>query len=319
MIVFLTTRGHEFGVKTLVDGTFPGLPECRSMPYEDFYLAEKVPVATYIFTDIDRLAPWETRIAAERYRTLKAAGMRCLNDPARVMGRRELLRKLYRRKINPFNVYPADLRPRPQRFPVFVRSETEHRRIELALLDDQAALDSQLLALRRKGTPLRDLLVVEFAATPIAPGAWRRVGTFRIGDNLSVDSFAVQDHWRVSDGTRGLASDEMFQAEYDALKSNAVAEPVRLAFELAEIEYGRADHATYEGREIVFEINTNPTIGPIEGQRKPIREEALRVSRTRMAENLRAIDTAETGTLDLPPSPEMRGLKVVEARTIVRP
>ncbi|MCB1502791.1 MAG: hypothetical protein KDK07_23945 [Bauldia sp.] len=319
MIVFLTTRGHEFGVKTLVDRAFPGLPECRSMTYEDFFLAEKTPQATYIFTDIDRLAPWETRIAAERYRTLKAAGMRCLNNPARVMGRRELLRKLYRRKFNPFNVYPADLRPRPQRFPVFVRSETEHRRVELVLLQDQAALDSQLLALRRKGTPLRDLLVVEFTAEPIAPGAWRRVGTFRIGDNLSVDSIAVQDHWRVSDGTRGLATDEMFQAEYDALASNALAEAVRPAFDVAEIEYGRADHATYQGREIVFEINTNPTIGAIEGQRKPIREESLRLSRGRMAEHLHAIDTAATGTLDLSPSPEMKGLEVVETRTIVRP
>ena len=144
-------------------------------------------------------------------------------------------------------------------------------------------------------------------------------GTFRIGDNLSVDSIAVQDHWRVSDGTRGLATDEMFQAEYDALASNALAEAVRPAFDVAEIEYGRADHATYQGREIVFEINTNPTIGAIEGQRKPIREESLRLSRGRMAEHLHAIDTAATGTLDLSPSPEMKGLEVVETRTIVRP
>jgi hypothetical protein len=38
-----------------------------------------------------------------------------------------------------------------------------------------------------------------------------------------------------------------------------------------------------------------------------------------MAEMLRAIDRAEAGQLDLPLSPEMGRLAVVEARTIVRP
>jgi len=136
MIVFLTTRGHEFGVKLLVERAFPDLPECRTMTYEDMFLATTFPVATYIFCDIERLAPWETRLAAERYRSLKKAGMRCLNHPSRVMVRRELLWKLYRRKVNPFNVYPADLRPQPKRFPVFVRSESEHQRVFLDLLPD---------------------------------------------------------------------------------------------------------------------------------------------------------------------------------------
>lgn len=319
MILFLTTRGHEFGVKLLVEKAFPDLPDCRTMAYEDMFLATSLPVATYIFCDIERLAPWESRIAAERYKALKAAGMRCLNDPARVMVRRELLRKLFRRKLNPFNVYPADLRPRPKKFPVFVRSEAEHQRVFLDLLPDQGALDRKLHSLRRQGWALRHLLVVEFAATPIAPGVWRRTGTFRIGNGLSVDSIAVENHWRVANGTKGLATEAMFQAEADAVRSNALAEAVRPAFEVAEIEYGRCDHTTHEGREVIFEINTNPTISPIEGQRLPIREETLRFSRARMAEMLRAIDTAEEGRLDLPLSPEIGRLEVVDARTIVRP
>jgi hypothetical protein len=319
MILFLTTRGHEFGVKLLVERVFPNLPECRTMTYEDMFLETAFPVATYVFCDIERLAPWETRIATERYRSLKKAGMRCLNDPSRVMVRRELLRKLFRRKINPFNVYPADLRPRPRRFPVFVRSEAEHQRVFLQLLPDQASLERQLRLLKRQGWALRHLLVVEFAATPIAPGVWQRTGTFRIGDRVSVDSFAIENHWRVANGTKGLSTEAMFQAEYDAVHANALGEAVRPAFELAEIEYGRCDHATHEGREVIFEINTNPTISPIEGQRLPIREETLRFSRGRMAEMLHAVDTGEGGSVDLPPGQEMRRLMVVEARTIVRP
>lgn len=319
MILFLTTRGHEFGVKLLVEKAFPDLPDCRTMTYEDMFLTTSLPVATYIFCDIERLAPWETRIAAERYKALKTAGMHCLNNPARVMLRSELLRKLFRRKLNPFNVYAANLRPRPRKFPVFVRSEAEHQRVFLDLLPDQAALDSKLHTLRRQGWALRHLLVVEFTATPIAPGVWQRTGTFRIGEGLSVDSFALENHWRVANGTKGLATEAMFQAEHDAVRSNALAEAVRPAFEVAEIEYGRCDHATYDGREVIFEINTNPTISPIEGQRLPIREETLRFSRARMAEMLRAINTSEEGQLDLKLSPEMGRLAVVETRTIVRP
>jgi hypothetical protein len=145
------------------------------------------------------------------------------------------------------------------------------------------------------------------------------MGTFRIGNGLSVDSCAIQDHWRVSDGTKGLATDEMFQEEAEAVRTNRLAEAVRPAFELAGIEWGRADHATFNGREVVFEINTNPTIGPIAGQRSPVREATLVFSRARMAAQLRAIDRADTGMLDLPLSPALRGLEIVEARAIVRP
>ncbi len=318
MILFLTARGHEFGVKTLVEHVFPDLPECRTMCYEDFFLAVAVPVATYVFCDIDRLATWETRIAAERYRKLKQAGMRCLNDPARVMNRFELLRKLFRKKFNPFNVYQAALRPKPKKFPVFVRSE-EHRRVGDDLIPDQAALDRKLRSLRAQGNALRDLIVVEFATEPIAPGVWRRLGTFRIGDGFSVDSSAIENRWRVSDGTKGLATDAMIAAEADEVRSNRLAEAVRPAFETAGIEWGRADHTTVNGREIVFEINTNPTIHPIAGQSKPLREETLIFSRARMAAQLRAIDTAANGTLELPLSPFLKGLGIVEARTISRP
>ena len=33
------------------------------------------------------------------------------------------------------------------------------------------------------------------------------------------------------------------------------------AFKLAGIEYGRADHVSVGGREVIYEINTNPDIG----------------------------------------------------------
>jgi hypothetical protein len=319
MIVFLTTRGHDYCVRTLVDREFPDLPDCSHISYEDLFLATAIPRATYIFCDIERLAPWETRIAAERYRAMGKAGLRVLNDPARVMCRRELLRSLYRAGINPFNVYPADLKPQPERFPVFIRAEAEHRRIDSELIPDQAKLDGKLRMLRRRGRPLRDLLVVEFAAEPIARGAWRRVGTFRIGDGMSVDSCAIQDDWRVSDGTKGLATEQMFRDEAEEIRTNRLAEAVRPAFEIAGIEWGRADHATYRGREIVFEINTNPRIGPIAGQRLPIREEALAFARARMAALLRAVDTAETGTVPLEPPRALQRLQVVETRTILRP
>jgi hypothetical protein len=58
-----------------------------------------------------------------------------------------------------------------------------------------------------------------------------------------------------------------------------------------------ADHATVGGREVIYEINTNPYLAPFGPQTRPIREETLRVARERFAAGLHAIDGATGATL----------------------
>src|SRR5262249_39761423 len=128
MIVFVTAYGHDYCVAGLKRWPFEAdwLPVVGSTPYDRLFRADRLPRATYIFVDIDRLYPWERHLPAERFRDMTAAGLKCLNDPARVLNRYPLLRALAREGINPFDVYRADDAPRPSRFPVFVRRESDH-------------------------------------------------------------------------------------------------------------------------------------------------------------------------------------------------
>jgi hypothetical protein len=151
------------------------------------------------------------------------------------------------------------------------------------LLPDQAALDNKLTELRATGVPLRGAIVVEHASEPIAPGIWQKFGTFRVGHVVLVDHAVAEDSWLVKYGKKGLATDAMFEAERAAVVSNRFAEELRPAFEISGIEWGRADHATYGGREVVYEVNTNPSIDPLTPQRSSIRDATLQFARQRMA------------------------------------
>lgn len=291
MLLFITTRGHSHNLKPLLQRTLGAhTPPCDVKTYDELFRTGTTRHAVHIFTDIERLYGWELPLAAELYRAIRHVGLPCLNDPARVMARYQLLRSLHAAGMNPFTVYRAEDHPRPKRFPVFIRAEADHLMPITDLLPDQAALEAALRSGCDDGVPLRGLIVVEFAAEPIAPGAWRKFGTFRVGDAVSVDHAVVDDCWTVKYGKRGLSTDQMFEEERAAVISNSFADELRPAFELAAIEWGRADHATFEGREIVYEINTNPSIEPLEPQRSPIRDEALRFARERMAQHLWQMD-----------------------------
>ena len=89
MIVAITTRGHGDTLVSLSNGSFGfPVPKFVMESYDKLLCARRVPRATYIFTDLERLAPWELRGAGELYRTLTEQGLRCLNDPARHGARR---------------------------------------------------------------------------------------------------------------------------------------------------------------------------------------------------------------------------------------
>ncbi len=66
----------------------------RVIPYERLFRMRRLPRATFIFTDFDRLDFWDLEMAARVYRRVREAGARALNDPARVSSRFRLLRDL---------------------------------------------------------------------------------------------------------------------------------------------------------------------------------------------------------------------------------
>lgn len=301
MIVFITYRGHGRAVQSMVEGTLGvPTPHIRHTHYERLFRAWRVPRATYVFCDFECLLPWKLERAAQLYRMMRAAGLKCLNDPAMAMSRVELLTTLERRGINPFGVYRADADPRPRRFPVFVRAELGHGTPATTLYEGQEALAAALRDLQRRGVPLRGLLVIELAAERYNETLWAKWGTWRIGERTVLEHIAVDDTWMVKIGDHAKVSQSVAQDEHDAVVANRYAKDMSAIFDLAHVEYGRADHARFAGGTIVFEINTNPYIGHFVPDRNPVRRETQLIARQHIADGLRAIDTAEGGGVWLP-------------------
>lgn len=292
MIVFVTTKDHAYTVRSLIDGTFGvTVPSVRQIAYDEFFHWTEAPAATYIFTDIDRLFPWERVIAHEFYHTLIGQGNLCLNNPARVLTRFSLLFELQRKGMNPFKVYRADEHPKPERFPVFIRAEFSHRSPVPQLIQNQHELENALESMTQEGWSRTGLLVVEFCAEPIAKDRWRRWATFRLGSLMHTDNAVIEDSWVVKWGRIGLANEAMFQQEAGAVAANLNSEALRPVFDLANIEYGRADYAIVGGKIVTYEINTNPYLGGFKPHpHSELRTQTVLAAKRRFSDFLAKID-----------------------------
>lgn len=302
MIRFVTTPTHGYTVTSL-DGDFGApLPPCEALDYGSLFAAKTLPGGTYVFCDLERLSHHELVLAAAFYRAMKQAdGFQVLNDPARVKTRYALLTSLQRAGINGFGVHRADGFPTPQRFPVFVRAEAVHEAALTDLIPDQSSLDAELGRLVAEGHPLRGLLVIEFRADPFLPGIYRRWGTFNLGGNIHLDHIVTEDSWNVKWGRKGLVGDDVYRSDDAALRANAHADVLAQAFEIAGIDYGRADFGLADGRPQIYEINTNPFIGRLVQHPSAIRMATMRFAHERFAAELWSLDTPSGGasfTLD---------------------
>ena len=145
-------------------------------------------------------------------------------------------------------------------------------------------------------------MVIEHCAEPLQRRALAQMGHVSSGSAASVDHIAVDDNWWVKYGVWEKLTDAAIADEHDAVKSNRFATDLTPAFDIAGIDFGRADHASIGGRTVVYEINTNPFIGPYVPDPKPLRRETQTLARQRFAEALEAIDTKATGTVAMPAS-----------------
>jgi hypothetical protein len=291
MFRFLTTPGYEYTVEEFVRPLPDAdVPRCRVTSYDAMLRSNHTVMAVHVFTDLERLSDSELVAVSGLYRALREAGIPCLNDPARVMSRYQLLRNLFEVGINPFTAYRAEERPKPSQFPVFVRNESDHYGPLSGLIKDQGELKDHLKRLVDGGRPLRDLLVIEYATEPLPGGIWRKTGTYRIGKKYSVGHQFPSDNWVVKEYGQNVTNEALQLEEKAVVIANDVPENVRRAFDIAGVEWGRADHTTLRGREIIFEINTAPVPWMTDRYGNTIRIETKRVKRTRMYALLREID-----------------------------
>ncbi len=260
MIRFLHTRGHNYTFKFLKGA--PKGPAIRCRDYDALIRARWLRGGTYIFTDIDRLSYWDQEHVSHLYLQMKSAGLRVLNNPAMVRNRYPLLRALRAAGLNDFNAYRADELDSIERYPVFVRKIHGHREPLSDLLQTREELQKIIDAAIAGGTPRENLLVIEFAAEPLRPGLFRKLSAFRIGDAI-VPHISVHDTtWLVKYGRTFDNIEDLYQEELSLLQSNPFADHLKKVFDVAGIEYGRADFGMYRGRIQVYEINTNPQVAP---------------------------------------------------------
>jgi hypothetical protein len=323
VITFVVVAPHYYTVTALHRGILaPLMPETRAITYDDLFARKKFSRGTYVFADMERLQPNELELAARYYRHLRdAEGIRVLNDPARVKTRFALLRALHQTGRNSFDVYWADSNPRPRRFPVFLRVAAEHDLPIGELIPNQEQLEANLRRLVDNGVPLAGILVIEFCGAPAPHGRYEKYAFFKVGETISLGGILLGRHWNVKHGESDLVTPEVLAGYLDVIGRNAYVDEMRPVFELAEIDYGRADVGYVNGRFEVYEINTNPNISATTQYVSELHRESRRIARERFGAMLHAIDLPATGrpvSLNLGPLDDNAKRRRRRARSFAR-
>ncbi len=291
VIIFVVTREHAYTLKAAVQESV-GL-NLRIATYDQLFGMTQAPRATYVFTDLDRLPLWRVRQAARVYRQLRRGGARVLNDPARLPSRYGLLRKLSRNGINDFNAYRVEEGIVPTRWPVFLRAEGGH---EAPLTDLIHSWDEARRAIESAvamGAPITSLLLVEYAAEPVRPGLFRKLSVFRIGEVYFGANCVHEDKWLVKYGTDGIAPPDLYEDDLHIVRDNPFGTVLKPVFELANIEYGRADFGLVGGKVQIYEINSNPNVEFPTEHPSNLRIESYGLFKRNFYEALAMIDTPE--------------------------
>lgn len=293
MIIAFTTRAHS---RTHTALQRQRHFRFRVMPYERLFRARRLPRATFLFTDMDRLDFWDLEMAARMHRQLAAAGARVLNDPARFLPRHALLRAWRQAGINDFTAWRADERPPADAYPLFLRTESAHRGLLTDLLHGPGALEQALTDAVDQGIPWRELLIVQYRAEPLPEGIFRKLAVHRVGGTTVAAPCVHESNWNAKFGEQGAATPALYRDEQRIVTENPFGEPLRRAFEVAGIEYGRADFGLVAGRPQVYEINTNPAVRhPRSDRLLPERRPAFRAFLQRYLEALAAVDGPPAG------------------------
>lgn len=216
--------------------------------------------AVYCFGDRIRMSPAQRRIAGRIFDQLSSAGLPCLNDPRKQLGRFELLRTLYDQGLNDFNVYRLDEELDEARYPVFLRCGDDHRGPYTGLLYDRDQVEAAKKRLTLAGTWPERLIAVEFMETRSEDGPYRKYGVLRFGRSIVGQHVLHAQDWQVKVGISD--TDEYARSETNAFfTDNPHAELVAPLFDVAGIEYGRIDYALVNGRVQTWEINDCPMLG----------------------------------------------------------
>lgn len=263
MIYYLVQADHSYTMGRYLKAWGGSLDrQVRSIAYDELPERKELGAGTYIFSDIERLDPLQTDVAAQVWEQLSSSGedFRLYNHPRHSMRRLKLLDFLARDGGNRFRAHRAASYTDNLRYPVFVRHVFEHSGALTRLLENEKDLNWALLHLvGTHGHSIRDLLIVEFCDTADSSGWYRKYSSFMIGGNVIPRHLIFGRGWQVK-APVSVDDETLQQEEIRYLDENPHSEELRRIFEAACIEYGRVDYSVLQGNLQVWEINTNPMI-----------------------------------------------------------
>ena len=260
MIYILTTKRHHYTLSGVLHSSPELTDHVRHLSYEKLFRMKSLPVATYIFADIERLDRDATEKAALVWNTLSNSnsGCRLLNHPIRSMRRYELLRTLYERGINNYNVRHLADAGEIKRFPVFIRAENEHKGNITPLLHTQEELQAAIDTIVSEGVSRDNKIIVEFCDVSDNQGIYHWHGAHRVGSTIFPVFKKFSKRWMAKKTADQLTQNEYADAHKQYVDSNPHEKILLDIFDIAGIQYGRIDYAMVDGKIQVFEINTNP-------------------------------------------------------------
>jgi hypothetical protein len=274
MIVFVSSERFIKLAEQLRRNLSPELRrEFMTLSYEQLLFERAGPVGHYIFTDFDRLTRYEIETVVRFIRALQSVApeAKILNHPLKALERTPLLVALHRAGINDFDVFRLDTGEKPRRYPVFIRAEDGYGGPETDLIYDEASFEAALAGLDERGLPTKGRIAIGYAASPDADGYYRKYGCFNIDGDIVAFHVHRHRHWVVKSNPPGETRsrrigrrkqpDDLLDEGFKYVRDNPHREQILKAFQIAGIDYGRADYGLVNGKVQIYEINTNPNYG----------------------------------------------------------
>lgn len=264
--------------------------------YRKLFSRWRLPRAVYIFTDFDRLHPWQIELAARLRQRLLEQGMTVLNDPGRFVPRAALLKRLNREGINSFTCWLPVEGEMPERYPVFLRTIHAHRGIESDLLHNEAEAMAALEHALSNGRVLCDLVFVEYAAEAQPDsGKFRKHACYGVNGTMIRALTVTDDGWVAKFGTIGAATEEDYAHDLAEHKNYPHEALMKRVFELSGVDFGRVDFGIVGGRPEIYELNCNPYIKWVQSHPSQTRLEADRIIREQLLDALCALPFPKPG------------------------
>lgn len=303
MIYYVATERFSSTIRRFLKHHGKALGGClKWLTWEEIFFEGGGPIGHYIFTDFDRLSRYELDCAAAFALALESAApeARILNHPLAALERYPLLVKLFEAGINDFTATRLEAGERPSRYPVFIRAEDGYGGPETDIINNDAEFEAALADLKTRGLPRKGRIAIGYAAERDADGYFRKYAAFNVGGTIVPShlmrgqTWVVKSHVKESDWIE--RRDDTYRltpravdSELAFVRDNPHGEILAKAFEVAKIDFGRADYSVIGGRVQIYEINTNPSLPG--AAKHDAREERREIMRNRIIRQLKSISS----------------------------